>query len=155
MIAPRADLELRSERPAMRTPVFHFLVGRMAARLIRRRMTARADARMDHVRSLLVKVRECQTRESLEVLLGPPRYAMSGERYSSASADRSVVLRPDVVEVYEKDGCAIELWFNKREISCVTGWPLWTTWENIAVATDRNLRRQEKMPKGPVDDAST
>ena len=154
MIAPRTDVELRSMPPAAPIPAFHFLIGWIIAPLTRRRMAARAEARMERVSAIEIKVRECQTRESLESLLGPPRYAMSGDAYSSISADQSNVLRPDLVEVYNSDGCIIALQFKGGRITSATGWPAYTTWEKIALATDGKLRRQARMPKRPADDAS-
>jgi hypothetical protein len=77
---------------------------------------------------------ECTTRESLEALLGPPRYAMEGHLYSSDATDESRAAHPDVVEVYEKDGCLIELWFKDGKVSAMTGKACLTSWEIVTGA---------------------
>lgn len=90
---------------------------------------------------LLAEVRNCGTRESLEAILGPPRYAMSGHGYATISADGSQVIRPDFVEVYEIDGCVIELHFKDGRLSASSGWPQPTSWEVVVAvrAQDREL----------------
>jgi hypothetical protein len=137
----------------MRIPAFHFLFGWMIAPLTRRRMAARAEARMDRLKAIEAKVCECQTRESLESLLGPPRYALRGDSGYFVPIGQSVNLRPDVIEVYESDDCTVTLQFKGGEITSVTSYPVYATWERIAVATDRNLRRQARVQKALADQA--
>ena len=75
----------------------------------------------------------CATRESLELLLGPPCYALEGHLYSIASTTERQAVHPEVVEVYEKDGCSIELFFNDGQMSSMIAMAYPTSWE---LATD-------------------
>jgi len=140
MITPRADLMPRSERPPLDISRWQWALAAIIRPLIKHRLKARYDARMKRVGLLMASVRDCRTRESLESLLGPPRYAMDGDLYSSASADGSSVMHPDTVEVYEKDGCAIELWFKNGEVSSMIGMPYPTSWEIVTGAINRHAR---------------
>ena len=132
MITPRPDLTLRSERPPFDIRRWQWTLAAIIRPFIKHRLKRRYDARMERVVSLIASVRNCNTRESLESLLGPPRYAMDGRLYSVASADVSNVIHPDSVEVYKKDGCAIELWFKDGEVASMIGCPSPTSWEIVA-----------------------
>ncbi len=139
MITPRPDLHLRSERPRPDIPRWQWALAPIIGPLVRRRLEARFDARWERVEPLMASIRDCKTRESLESLLGPPRYGMDGHPYSTTSADGSDVTHPDTVEVYEKDGCLIELWFKDGRIWCVTAAPSPTGWEMVTGALKRHL----------------
>ena len=139
MISPRTDLNPLSERPPIHIRRWQWVLAPIIGPLIRRRLKARYDARMGRVESLIASVRECKTRESLESLLGPPRYAMDGYLYSTVSADGSIITHADTVEVYEKDGCAIELWFKDGKMSSMIGTAACpTSWDIVTGAINGN-----------------
>ncbi len=121
MIAPKSNLAPRSERPAL-----DFRRSwRLQRPIPRRRIKAQFDARVERVRTLIESARKCETRESLESLLGSPVYAMQGQLYGYQA------LRPDVVEVYQKDGCTIDLWFKDGKICLMSGAPSPTMWDYL------------------------
>ncbi len=81
---------------------------------------------------------ECEDRNQLEGLLGAPRYAMQGTSYGTANSDHEPLSRPDVVEVYEHDGCMIEVWFKDDAMMSMYAFAFPTSWEVVAGALDAN-----------------
>jgi hypothetical protein len=94
MITPRPDLTPRSERPPLDIGRWQWALAPIIGPLIKHRLKARYDARMKRVEALMASIRDCKSRESLESLLGPPRYAMEGHQYFGPSADGSFVMHP-------------------------------------------------------------
>lgn len=134
MITPRPHLTPRKDRPPIVTYRWQWVVARIVTPFIKHRFKARYDARWQRVSSLMASIGECKTRESLESLLGPPRYALDGQSNSTLSADGSSVTHPDIVEVYEKDGCLIDLRFESGRIESIIGVPAPTIWEILTGA---------------------
>lgn len=139
MITPRPEFSPRTVRPPINTSRWQWGVAAIIGPFIKHRLKARHDARQNRVKSLMAFDRDCNTRESLESFLGPPLYAMEGYAYSTISADGSNVTHPDVVEVYEKDGCLIELGFKDGTLSLVVGAVHPTSWEAVTGAFKTNI----------------
>jgi hypothetical protein len=120
MILPRPGLVLRSEMAPLGVRWWHRRLGRMVRPLLRSHLRARHDARMEHVGLLIQAVQKCNTRESLESLLGTPSYAMDGNAQKA-----------DVVEYYYKDGCMIGLCFMDGSMTSIFGTAHPTPWEVV------------------------
>jgi hypothetical protein len=85
----------------------------------------------------MAATRECKQRDELEQVLGTPKYAMKGELYTTTMPDGSVHC-PDVVEVYERDGCIMECCFSDGVVESVIGYVPWTRWELAARSTSNS-----------------
>jgi len=59
---------------------------------------------------------------------------MLGDHYGTSASGS--YLRPDIVEVYIRDGCMIEIWFKDGALMAMTGVAFPTDWESISGAAN-------------------
>ncbi len=78
------------------------------------------------VNAILDEIAHCRNREELERLLGPPRYAVSGEACGPLRTDAA-----DLIECYETGGCCIDLWFKNDRLVDVSGFVKPTVWDSV------------------------
>ena len=128
-IAPRQGLVCRQERPAAE-PVPWYVravsaVLRPAVLPLVRRAYRRAEAR---VSELCRSAGKCASREELELLLGPPKYAMAGNGFESTGPDGSTC-SPECVETYVRDRIVLDLWFHANGTRGLSAFVLWSPWD--------------------------
>ncbi|MCS7468217.1 hypothetical protein NZK35_16315 [Stieleria sp. ICT_E10.1] len=133
MIEPRPDLRPRSERPPLEFPFWMHAVAPVAS-LFAERLRRQYDGRVKTSGLLLQSALECANRQQLEELIGQPRYAMLGDHYGTSDSMDGPITRPDVVEVYERDGCMVEVWFKDGKLMTMNGMAFPTDWEFISGA---------------------
>ena len=107
----------------MKNPRWVWLCGRVFSPFVRRwriPARARAESRLHH---LMNGLRQCETRDELERLLGKPKYALQGDLFLSGS------FVPDRAETYEKDGCLIDLLFENDHLHSASGCVPYTAWD--------------------------
>src|SRR5262245_56726239 len=110
MVTPKPDVPLLSGRPAFNYPRWIRFLGFLAGRLVRP-LRRRTRERAERLLSQLMRgAGRCDNRSELECFLGPPRYVLVGELFSSRSPDGTVCV-PDRVESYAKGDCVVEIWF--------------------------------------------
>ena len=76
------------------------------------------------------RVQACSDRKELIGVLGPPKYAMSGEHFGSIESGGEWI-RPDRVECYEKDGCTIDICFRDAKLMMIIGVVKMSPWEIV------------------------
>ncbi len=131
MIAPRDDLELLSERPALEISRFASFCGRHFRRFLkpwRKRIRQRSERKLN---SLLNRVERCRDRVELEALLGSPIYATTGRGSAMPNVDREKMESPDIVEGYEVGQLIVELWFRDGELLETAGYAKSVCWDVV------------------------
>lgn len=139
MIEPRFDMNLRTERPELSVARWQWLLQPVARMLLRRRLRDQYDRRAKDAALLLRSALKCENRAELEQLLGRPRYAMQGTHYGTADTPDDELVQPDLVEVYERNGCMIEIWFKDGAMMTMHGLAMPTSWQFVAGALDPKL----------------
>jgi hypothetical protein len=128
MVTPKPDMPLLRERPVFRYPGWIRLFGRLAGpvvRPLRRRTRERAERLLSQ---LMRAAGTCESRTELERFLGPPRYVLVGDLFSSQAPDGKVLV-PDKVESYAKGDCVVEIWFRGERVDSITGFVQWSPWD--------------------------
>ncbi|TWU43550.1 hypothetical protein Q31b_25910 [Novipirellula aureliae] len=133
MIEPRSDLSPRSERPPLDAPFWMHAVVPFAS-LFAKRLRRQYDVRVERSGLLLQSALECANRQQLEELLGQPRYAMLGDHYGTSDSVDGPISGPDLVEIYERDGCMVEVWFKDGKWMTMNGMAFPTNWEFLSGA---------------------
>lgn len=129
MIEPSGNLVPLSSRPPIQTPAWQRCVGAIASPFVRRSIQSNYPNRLNRLSEVLGLARQCNTRDELESLLGPPKYVLDGNSYSSIPTDTNRQQQPELVEVYELDNCGIELMFRDGRMIEMIGIPMPTNWE--------------------------
>jgi len=149
MIVPSKEYPVLNQRPPMKTPPSVRVLGRMFAPLIRCwRAALMAGIDKWILPNLMQQGHNCSNRDELEQLLGKPRYVLSGDGYSVGSRDAESI-KPDLVEVYQTKGCAMEVVFKDDRPITLFGWAAMTPWDAVASTRShiRDVKRQRKHGK--------
>jgi hypothetical protein len=144
MIAPRDDLEPRSERPRLKIGWHVKLCGRFFRRFLKPWRDHVQMRLQDELPALVEVAQRCQTRAELEEVFGPPKYAMRGELYGIEPPHGDNSQAPDSVECYEKDSLAVELWFKDGEYWQAIGFVPASAWD--VVSSDSYWARSTSVP---------
>ena len=137
-VEPRCELPLRSMRPPLGVTWWQRMLSPIARLLWQRTRRAEYDARAQHAARLVREVADCNSRSEIESLLGPPRYALEGTHFSAWSASVNEKRVPDRVEVYEHDGCTIDIWYDGSKAIFMTGAAMPDVWDLVCGALDES-----------------
>lgn len=119
MVEPQHQLRLRSERPQICVAWWQRLLAAFNQHPNQDTRRREYDHRLECAGRMLQTALRCEDRQQLEELVGAPRYAMDGAHYVTSQGEGEGTTHPDTVEVYERDGCLVEIWF--KDGAMVTG----------------------------------
>lgn len=138
MINPRSDMSPRMERPRL-TIAFCKRPLAPLVRIFSKSFQRQFEERFRASGMLLQSTTACTNRHQLEQLLGQPRYVMFGTRYGMSSSPDAPMVRPDVVNVYERDRYMIEVWFKNGALMTIVAMAFQTDWEILSGVMDVSL----------------
>ncbi|MEE8452386.1 MAG: hypothetical protein V3R99_10745 [Thermoguttaceae bacterium] len=126
MLHPTAHLPILQERPPLRPQSKCFV--RLCVLLLRPLVVLwlipRQSVLENRVNDKLNRIGDHPNQETLEQVLGKPRYAVSGEVCDGPNA-------PDLIECYESEGCCIDLWFKNDRMVDITGFVKPSDWDLV------------------------
>lgn len=128
MINPQSNLKVFTERPSPHISRWMRVVAPVVCFL---RIRSKDEDSLDQeLQTLLSNVSKCNDRAELELLLGPPDYAMSGECFGQTDLD-GVEQKPDLVECYSRGRLHVELWFRRKAVWQSIGFVMPATWDFV------------------------
>ena len=126
VLQPAADLPILRGRPPLRPQSKCFV--RLCVLLLRPLVVLWLifwqRALENRVNDKLNEIGDHPSRETLEQVLGKPRYAVSGEVCDMPNA-------PDLIECYESESCCIDLWFKDDRVVDITGFVKPSDWDLV------------------------
>lgn len=126
VLQPAADLPILRGRPPLRPQSKYFV--RLCILLLRPLVVLwlipRQSVLENRVNDKLNRIGDHPSRETLEQVLGKPRYAVGGDVVDSPDA-------PDLIECYESEGCCIDLWFTNDRLVDITGFVKPSDWDLV------------------------
>ncbi len=129
MISPAFDLPRLEFRPSLIIPSrLQRLCAYMVAPL-RRLMCGWQWRRKVH-NSVRIResIQRCVSRRELDAVLGRPQYSLNGTSFGYWSPDGTGLI-PDIVEVYRRHGCDIDIWFKDGEMVSFMVLPAVSWWD--------------------------
>lgn len=133
MIAPRGDVDIRSERPRMKVACYVRLCGRLFRRFITSWRERNRSRLQDKVISLVNSTSLCKTRKELEELLGTPKYAMPSAFYGTNPVQSDREQKANVAEYYEVDQVAVDLVFKDGKVWRTFGYVKLSHWDVVCL----------------------
>ena len=126
-LQPAAHLPILRGRPPLRPQSKYFV--RLCVLLLRPLVVLwlifRQRMLENRVNDKLNRIGDYPNRETLEQVLGKPRYAVSGEACDDTPDP------PDLIECYESEGCCVDLWFKNDALIDITGFVKPSDWDLV------------------------
>lgn len=131
MILPAVSVPRLLVRPPLKSPpALCEIVIQVFGGLIRPLYVRRWQRRVQRCHELQKAIGNCSSRDTLEALIGRPRYSLDGTGFRMSHPDSDAIV-PDFVEVYQTRGCQVDLWFERGVGTLKLVMPEVTWWDLI------------------------